>query len=367
MLGLVKRASLPCFCLLAGSLLGSAGIARPALAQSAPVQPLPTLPGGAGQGPAAVAPAPAAPTGPTAQQLYEHVRRGIVAIEHGGVPMAIGTVLGGDGRILTALSGLGGADGAEVRYADGTTVHTKVGVSDRALDLALLVPQSGRWTDGLGASDADPRGADLRAMLPGRGAHLGPAPAGVKGQVDAHAKTGEPLSHLLDVDVRGPAIAGAPLLDSAGSVVAVLVHACKGPAPEALPEGPGRPARAVLPLQACRSVILGAPVSAVRSFLSHAGGPEATPTAPWLGIRAEAQGSGNVRGVRVVAVAPSSPAEKADLRSGDVIVAADGQPIDSPERLSQTIGRHSAGDSVKLLVFGGGTFRDLTVELLPSP
>jgi serine protease Do len=364
MLGPVKCASLPCLCVLAGSLLGVAGVAGPALAQPAPLQALPPLPGGAGQGPAALPHGPAAsPGAPTAQQLYEHVRRGVVAIEHGGVPMAIGTVLGGDGRILTALSGLGGADGAEVRYADGTTVHTKVGVSDKALDLALLVPQSGRWTDGLGASDTEPLGADLRAMLPQRGAHLGPAQAGVKGQVDAHARSGEPLSHLLDVDVKGSPIAGAPLLDSAGSVVAVLVHACKGPALEGAADAPARPVR---PVQVCRPIILGAPVSAVRSFLSRAGQP-AAPAAPWLGIRAEAQGSGNVRGVRVVAVAPSSPAEKADLRAGDVIVAADGQPIDSPERLAQTIGRHSAGDSVKLLVFGGGTFRDLAVELLPSP
>jgi serine protease Do len=341
MLWPVNRAALPC-CLVLGAVLGAGGIAPAAFAQSAAAHTLPPLPGQTATG---VAPATA-----TAQELYEHVRRGVVAIERGGVATAIGTVLGGDGRILTALSGLGGSDGAEVRYADGTTVHTKVGASDRALDLALLVPQSGHWPDGLSASDSEPQGVDLRAMLPEKGAHLGPAQAGIKGQVDAHARTGEPLFHLLDIDVKGP-MAGAPLLDSAGNVVAVLVHACKGPA---------------RPVPGCVPVVLGAPISAVRTFLSKAALP-AAPAAAWLGIRGEAQADGNVRGVRVVAVAPASPAEKAGLKPSDMVVAADGQPIDSPEGLGQTISRHAAGDRVKLLVFGGGSFREVAVELRTAP
>jgi serine protease Do len=295
----------------------------------------------------------------------------VVAIERGGVPVAVGTVLGGDGRILTALSGLGGADGAEVRYSDGTVVHTKVGATDPALDLALLVPPSGRWTGGLGASDTSPMGVDLRAMLPGRDAHLGPARVAVKGPVDAHARTGEPLFHLFDVEVKGPPVAGTPLLDAAGSVVAVLVHACKGPAPQGPVDGPStgpvagpRPPKASL---SCTPVVLGAPVSAVRSFLSRAPLPTAAP-APWLGIRAEAQGKGSARGVRVAAVAPSSPAERAGLAApGDVIVAVDGRPIDSAEALATTIAQHAVGDTVKLLVFGGGTFREVAVDLLPAP
>jgi len=362
MLSRVKRGAWAWVCELMGGLLAGAAVASPASAQPTPARTLPPLPGGDAGG--------VAPAAPTAQQLFEHVRRGVVAVEHRGAPMAIGTVLGGDGRILTALSGLGGADGAEVRYADGTTVHTKVGASDRTLDLALLVPQSGRWTEGLGASDADPLGADLRAMLPARGAHLGPARAGVKGRVDAHARTGEPLSQLLDVDVQGPPVGGAPLLDSAGSVVAVLVRACKGPSPSPVDgrsgEGsePGRMSRTV---KACLPVFLGAPVSSVRSFLSRTAQP-ATPPAPWLGIRAEAQASGNVRGVHVLAVAPSSPAEKAGLKApGDVIVAVDGQPTGSPEDLARTITGHAAGDRVNLLVFGGGAFREVSVDLLPAP
>jgi serine protease Do len=308
---------------------------------------------------------PSAPV--TAQELFEHVLHGVVALERNGVPMAIGTVLSGDGRVLTSLSGLAGGDGADVRYADGTIVHAKVGRSDRATDLALLVPQSLKWTEGLSASDADPLGIELRAMLPAHGAHLGPAPAGVKGQVDAHSRDGTALSRMLDIDVKGPSVVGAPLLDSAGGVVGVLVRACNGSAAQAEPvdtSGSWVPAPVTPVRPACKPVVLGAPVSAIRSFLSRA---PAT-ASPWLGIRGEPELSGSIHGVRVVAVAPSSPAEKAALKpASDLIVAVDGHPLDTPEKLAEIIAKHVPGDSVKLLVFSGDAFRDVAVALRSAP
>ena len=320
----------------------------------------------------------ASSTAQTPQQLYEHVLRGVVALERNGVPMAIGTVLSGDGRVLTALSGLAGADGADVRYADGTVVHARVGRSDRGSDLALLVPASLKWTEGLSASDADPSGQELRAILPAHGAHLGPAVAAVKGQVDAHARDGAALLRMLDVDVKGMPVAGAPLLDSTGGVVGVLVRACKG-APASTPgpdDAPGTwyptiptPASAAAKT-ACKSVVLGAPVTAIRSFLTHAVSTSPAPATPaaWLGIRGEPQRAGNVTGVRVVAVAPSSPAEKAALKPAtDLIVAVDGHPIDTPEKLSDLIAKHSPGETVKLLVFAGDQFRDVAVALKAAP
>ena len=115
---------------------------------------------------AARRPTPGAPSGAarrarrpmTPQQLYEHVLRGVVALERNGVPMAIGTVLSGDGRVLTALSGLAGADGADVRYADGTVVHAKVGRSDRGV---------GPGPAGPGVPQVD-RGPERERRGPGR-------------------------------------------------------------------------------------------------------------------------------------------------------------------------------------------------------
>jgi serine protease Do len=334
-----------------------------ALAQPPGLPPLPGQ-GAANAGPAAGSPNDSAPPGAvTPQQLYEHVRRGVVAIQRNGVPAAVGTVLSGDGRILTALSALGGSEGADVRYADGTSVHAKVERSDKTLDLALLLPEPNQWKDGLTASELNPAGADIRAMLPGRNAHFGPATASLKGREDAHARTGEPLLRMLDVDVQGPPLAGAPLLDASGAVLGVLVHACKGvPAAAAADAFKG----------ACQAVVLGEPVAAIRQFLSplaasvSAAPQPATPAAaaPWLGVRVEPQSSGDVHGVRVSGVAPSSPAEKAGLKPGtDILVAVDGEPISAPEGLAAAIAKHAPGDTLKVLAFGGGSFRQLAIVL----
>jgi len=351
------------------SLLLSASVvlafaAAPASAQPASPRALPPLPGQFAPPPPA-----AGPAGISAQELYEHVRRGVVAIEKNGVPLAIGTVLGGDGRILTALSGLGGAERADVRYADGTTVHATVGHSDKDADLALLVPQGGKWTDGLTASEADPAQSSLQAMLPGRGARVSPADAALKGRIDAHARDGLPLLQMLDVELKGPPIAGAPLLDATGSVVGVLVRACKGVLPVAVdsPWAAWGNAAPPPPKAACTPVVLGEPVTAIRTFLSRTPATAVAP-GPWLGIRGEAETEGATRGVRLTAVAPQSPAERAGLKpNADIIAAVDGQPIDGPEKLAEAIGRHAPGDTVKLLVFGDGKFREVSVALRAAP
>jgi serine protease Do len=367
--------------LLLSASVASVLVVSQALAGPPSAAPLPALPGagdaaGVPAGPAASPRDASAPAGAplSPQQLYEHIRRGIVAIERNGVPLALGTVLDGDGRILTSWSGLNGADAADVRYADGSTAHTKVGNSDKTADLALLVPQTGKWTEGLSASESDPVGTPVRSILPGHGPRLAPTEVGVKGRVDAHARDGTPVDRLLDVDVKGPVVAGAPLLDAAGSVVGVLVRECKGPAAAAT--SPALPWAAWAASQdaadkaataPCIAVVVGAPVAAIRSFLAKTPATAVAPT-PWLGIRGERSDSGAVHGVRVMAVAPSSPAQKAGLRpDADVIVAADGRPIDTPETLGNAIGKHAPGDTVKLLVYGDDKFREVPVALRAAP
>ena len=67
-------------------------------------------------------------------------------------------------------------------------------------------------------------------------------------------------------------------------------------------------------------------------------------------------------------MAPSSPAEKAALKpTTDLIVAVDGHPIDTPEKLAELIGKHAPGDTVKLLVFAGEQFREVSVALRAAP
>jgi S1-C subfamily serine protease len=75
-----------------------------------------------------------------------------------------------------------------------------------------------------------------------------------------------------------------------------------------------------------------------------------------------------VKGVKVMGVAPGSPAEKAGLKAGDdVVVAIDGQSVETPEQLAEVVAKRAIGQTVKFLVFSGGKFRDVPVILRPAP
>jgi serine protease Do len=304
----------------------------------------------------------------------QHISRGVITVERDSHVLGVGTVLAGDGRILTALSALGPSDIADVRYSDGSVVHARVGHKDKAWDLALLVPLSGHWIDGLSASEVDPSTTDLKSLIaihPGRPLVVS---AHFRGAVDARAKEGtDDLANALDIDVPGnsPTV-GAPLLDPDGGVVGVFVHACRATLPPV--SAPGAPASP--PPQAstpCAALVVAAPVSPIRHFLSQTPASAVAPS-PWLGIVGATDTTGTAHGVRVMAVAPGSPAEKGGLKSSndraqaDLIVAVDGTPVDTPDKLSDVIAKHSIGEKVKLFVLGADNkFREVTVALRPAP
>ena len=60
-------------------------------------------------------------------------------------------------------------------------------------------------------------------------------------------------------------------------------------------------------------------------------------------------------GVRVQAVLPGSPAEKAGIRAGDVITAVDGEPLAGLRGLSKVLKAHRPGDRIVLTVTRDGT------------
>lgn len=303
-------------------------------------------------------------------------RQGIVQIERGGRPIAIGTVLGNDGRVLTSFTALSGAEHLELRYADGTLVKTRLGHSNRRWDLALLVPLGGKRPDGLVPSQAAPETSELRSYLPKAG-KLSAVNLGFKKRVDARAEDGEPLQGAIEIDLKGsPSVLGAPLLDADGKVLGTLVQVCKDE-PDATSVAPTEGTKSgktgakteAKKKAACATMTVAAPVHALRSFLMSTP-KEAAQPAPWLGIGGASSTVGNVHGVRVVGVAKDSPAEHAGLMAGDhsdTIVAVDGKPVETPEQLAETIGKRGVGSQVKLLVFRADKFREVSVTLRAAP
>ena len=72
---------------------------------------------------------------------------------------------------------------------------------------------------------------------------------------------------------------------------------------------------------------------------------------------------GNVRGTKVRSVEEGSPAEKAGIKEGDVIVRFDGEAVRSASQLARLVGETPAGRSVVIEITRGGTSQTLTATL----
>jgi serine protease Do len=99
-------------------------------------------------------------------------------------------------------------------------------------------------------------------------------------------------------------------------------------------------------------------------------------TRGWIGVQiqpitpdiADGLGLKEAKGALVADPQPDSPAVQAGIRSGDAILAVDGQAVDGPRELARRIASMSPGTKVDLTVFRGGKEEKVAVTLgkLPS-
>jgi Do/DeqQ family serine protease len=78
---------------------------------------------------------------------------------------------------------------------------------------------------------------------------------------------------------------------------------------------------------------------------------------------AQAMNSKRVAGAVIAQVAPGSPAQHAGLKTGDLVVDANGIPVKSGTQLRNMIGLTRIGDEVKLTVDRGGSEKALNVKV----
>lgn len=286
-----------------------------------------------------------------------------------------GIVLTSSGEILTNNHVIEGA--TSIRATDignGRTYRAKVVGYDRGHDVAVLMLQgaSGLETVATGNSARAELGQKVVAL--GNAGGRGGTPSVVTGRIislgasvtatDGAAGTSEQLHGLIghNAPIR-PGDSGGPLVSQAGKVIGMNTAASTGPSFKL--QGPTH----------AFAIPINKALSIARQIASGNGSASVHIGATaFLGIgvlsaeQAQAHGVQPGSGALIGDVFPGTAASAVGLTPGDVIVAAGGHRVASPDGLQSVLGRHHPGDRVGITwVDKGGQRHSANVTLKLGP
>lgn len=191
----------------------------------------------------------------------------------------------------------------------------------------------------------DPAGlrAGMLAAVVGLTTDAGPsASLGILGAVSGPRRTwrGGSLDQFIRLDVNTyPSQSGAAVVDSEGSLIGMATPGLLQFSPVAVPVGMlNRLADELLQQGRIRQGYLGVGLQ-----------PVAVPSA----LR-EKTGSAHDSGLIILNVEPDSPAEKAGIQLGDILISLDGKPLVDVDDLQHALRGENVGRQLKLVLVRGG-------------
>jgi putative serine protease PepD len=313
----------------------------------------------------------ASATGLNASALYASTAAGVVDITSRGITSpasdtpfgapqqsqatATGTgfIVDSKGHIVTAAHVVDGASSITVKLQDGTTRTAKLLGKDNATDVAVI--------------SIDPSGLALHPLALGSSASLGVGDAvaaigdpftyerslstGIVSGLDRtiSAPNGFTVAHAIQTDAAlNPGNSGGPVLDASGQVIGIVDQiATNGSS------------------QTSSGVGFAVPIDLVKSELS-ALETGASVSHAYLGVTTSTVGAAT-EGALVEGVSSGGPADKAGVRSGDVVTALGTTAIKGSNDLVAAIATHKPGERVTVSVRRGSKTIKLTVTLGTQP
>jgi serine protease Do len=252
-----------------------------------------------------------------------------------------GFIIDSQGYILTNHHITAGSREIEVALTDGRAFDGKVVGSDPANDLAIAkIDADDLPVAVLGNSSELKVGQTVIAIGNPFGLAGGPSvTVGVVSALNRHILAERVYENLIQTDASiNPGNSGGTLLDLSGKVVGINTANIPGA------QGIGF----AIPIDTAKIVL--------EDIIKHG-----RVTRPWLGVVgldvsrevARRFDLGVDAGILVMQIIPESPAERAGLQSGDVIVAISEKEVDSMENLQGLIRTRKAGDVVSVAVVRG--------------
>jgi len=279
--------------------------------------------------------------------------------EQRGEATGTGFVIDDDGTIVTNAHVVAGARRVSVRFADQKVVPARVRGRDASTDLAVL--------------KVDPDGLSLRPLELGtsRDVQVGDPTVAIgnpfgldltltTGVVSAkqrriEAPNGFQIDDVLQTDAAiNPGNSGGPLIDAAGRVIGINSAIRTGGNGSEGNIGIGF----AIPIDTAKRIV---PQLLERGKVERAYLGVTTATVdPTMNLEVD-------RGAFVQDVAPGSPAEKADLRPGDIIVGIADRKVEGNEDVTASVEERKPGDEVDVKVVRAGDEKTLKVRLGKRP
>ena len=286
----------------------------------------------------------------------------IRAAQEDGIATGSGFLISSKGQILTNAHVVGSSKQVTIGWAGGSQGLAKVVTSDRSLDVALLqvdaVPKSVRPLQ-LGSSKSLQVG-DLALAI---GNPFGLEQTLTVGVVSALGRNisgldGYSIANVIQTDAAiNPGNSGGPLLDNKARVVGINSQIVTGGGKGSIGIG------------------FAVPIDTVKSELSGLESGHVSRPA-WLGVsgaevdnfvRKKLKLADNTRGVLITGVAPSSPAAKAGLRKGDIILTMDGKKLLTTKQLVDLVSAAGSGNDLTITLLRSGKRYQTSAKLVGRP
>jgi serine protease Do len=268
-----------------------------------------------------------------------------------------GFVIDPTGYIVTNNHVIAEADEITVRFHDDTELKAKLVGSDDKTDLALLKVESTTPIASLSWGDSDGLRIGDWVLAIGNPFGLGgTVTAGIVSARNRILESGGPYDDYIQTDAsinRGNS--GGPLFNMAGEVVGInsQIYSRTGGY-----------------MGLSFSIPIDAAVKIKDDLVKFGKVNRGRIGVAIQGVNkdlAESFGLDKPRGALVSNVEPGSPADKAGLKSGDVVLAVDGKPVDQSVDLSRMVGETKPGTALTLQVWRKRATQDLRVTVGETP
>jgi Do/DeqQ family serine protease len=269
-----------------------------------------------------------------------------------------GVIVDPSGLIVTNNHVIGDADEIKVALSDGEEFESEVVLRDERVDLAVLKINAKRELDFLDLADSD--AVETGDLVLAIGNPFGVGQTVTSGIVSALARTRIGVSDFgffIQTDAAiNPGNSGGALISMSGRLIGIntAIYSRSG-----------------------GSIGIGfaIPSNMVRAVIDQAKGGADAFARPYLGATfdtvtpaiAESLGMRRPSGAIVTEVVPGSPADRAGLNPGDVVLSMDGHPIEHPDALGYRLETAGPGRTVTLAMLSRGRQIAVDIKLEQAP